>query len=92
MKKKLILIISFIVILGIIVGTTLAWIRWNSTNTNVTFNIEGATITYNGGADISNVMLIPVSSKEKDDINYKLLYICNLKYEVHNCCAIKFRI
>ena len=68
MKKKTIII--GLLLITITLGITYAWWRWqSSTNTNVTFTIEGATITYNGGPDISNIVLIPVSSKEVGETN-----------------------
>ena len=68
MKKKLIILLTFLI--TITLGITYAWWRWqSSTNTNVSFTIEGATITYNGGPDINNIVLIPVSSKEVGETN-----------------------
>ena len=64
MKKK-ILIIGLLLI-TITLGITYAWWRWNSsTNTDVTFTIDGVTVTYEAGNDISGIKLIPVSTKEK---------------------------
>ena len=49
-------------------GITYAWWSWtNTNNTNVSFTIEGATITYNAGNNITGANLIPVSSKEKGE-------------------------
>ena len=63
-KKKIIIIVSLLIVL--VIGVTYAWWNWqSSTNTNVTFNVEGATVTYSAGANISGIKLIPVSSKEK---------------------------
>ena len=65
-KSKITIILTLLVVLSI--GISFAWFMWNSsTNTNVSFTIEGATITYNGGDDITNIKLIPVSSKEKGE-------------------------
>ena len=64
MKKKFIIIT--ILLITITLGVTYAWWRWNSTNnTNVTFTIDGITVTYEAGNDISGIKLIPVSTKEK---------------------------
>ena len=64
--NKISIILTLLVVLSI--GISFAWFRWqSSTNTNVSFTIEGATITYNGGDDITNIKLIPVSSKEKGE-------------------------
>ena len=65
MKKKTLII--GLLLLVITLGITYAWWNWTSSNTNVTFTIEGATITYNAGNNISGIKLIPVSSKEKGE-------------------------
>ena len=73
MRKKYIII--GILLITITLGITYAWWRWNSSNnTDVTFTIEGATITYNGGPDISGIKLIPVSSKEKGVTDNTAIY------------------
>ena len=65
MNKKKIIIIG-ILLITLTLGITYAWWNWNSSNnTNVTFTIDGATVTYNAGNNISGIKLIPVSSKEK---------------------------
>ena len=64
MSKKIIIgiIISIIIALGI----TYAWWSWNSTiNTDVSLVVDGINITYEDGDDITDIKLIPVSSKEK---------------------------
>ena len=64
MKKKIIIIVSLLIVL--VIGITYAWWNWqSSTNTNVTFNAEVASVTYSAGNNISGIKLIPVSSKEK---------------------------
>ena len=62
MSKKIIIgiIISIIIALGI----TYAWWSWNSTtNTDVSLVVDGINITYEDGDDITDIKLIPVSSK-----------------------------
>ena len=64
MKKKFIII--GILLITITLGITYAWWRWNSSsNTDVTFTIDGVTVTYEAGNDITGIKLIPVSTKEK---------------------------
>ena len=63
MKKRIIIIISLLIVLSL--GTTYAWFSWNSSNNNVSFTIEGVNIIYNGGNDITGIKLIPVTTKEK---------------------------
>ena len=64
MRKKIVII--GILLMLFVFGVTYAWWSWNSsTNTDVTFNVEGASITYSAGNNISGIKLIPVSSKEK---------------------------
>ena len=67
MKKRTILIILTIAFL-IILGITYAWFSWQSSNrSNVTITAGEITVTYNGGPDITDIVLIPVSSKEKGE-------------------------
>ncbi|UKI26616.1 MAG: hypothetical protein L6V91_07570 [Bacilli bacterium] len=73
MEKKS-FIIGIILLLVIMVGSTYAFYKWNSSdNMDVDVKIEGATVTFNGGDDITGT-LIPVSKKEegiKKDIKVK---------------------
>ena len=73
MEKKS-FIIGIILLLVIMVGSTYAFYKWNSSdNMDVDVKIEGATVTFNGGDDIIGT-LIPVSKKEegiKKDIKVK---------------------
>ena len=63
MKSKKIAIISLIVIIWIL-ASTYALFEWTSSNnTNVSFDINGMTITYNGGDNISGVKLLPVTNR-----------------------------
>ena len=61
MKKKLILLI--LLLLTISVGVTYAIFKWTSTNSDVTFNVEGCYVTYNGGSNISGASFGPALSK-----------------------------
>ena len=65
MKKKLILLI--LLLLTISVGVTYAIFKWTSTNSDITFNIEGCYVTYDAGSDITGASLGPALSK--DDTN-----------------------
>jgi len=64
-RKTRYIIIVLCLIIGIILGTTTAWYTWtSSTNTDVTFNIGGLTITYSAGDNITGQNLRPTMSKE----------------------------
>ena len=63
MKNKLLILIP--ILLVIVIGITFAWWTWTSTNTDVTFTVEGITVTYQAGENITGIKLIPVSTKEK---------------------------
>ena len=68
MKNKYVILGSVLVICAIVVGSTLAWFTWNTTNeqnTNVIVTVGGATISYEDGEDITNNNLIPTSTKEQ---------------------------
>ena len=65
MKKKLILLI--LLLLTISVGVTYAIFKWTSSNTDVTFNVEGCYITYDAGSNISGASFGPALTK--DDTN-----------------------
>ena len=65
MKKKLILLI--LLLLTISVGVTYAIFKWTSSNSDITFNIEGCYVTYDAGGDITGASLGPALSK--DDTN-----------------------
>ena len=74
MKNNKGLIIGIIGLVILMIGGTYAYYRWNSTsNINVSVKISGNTVTFNGGINITGV-LIPTSSKEegiKKDITVK---------------------
>ena len=65
MKKKLILLI--LLLLTISVGVTYAIFKWTSSNSDVTFNVEGCYITYDAGSNISGASFGPALTK--DDTN-----------------------
>ena len=62
MKKKLILLI--LLLLTISVGVTYAIFKWTSTNSDVTFNVEGCYVTYDAGSNISGASFGPALSKD----------------------------
>ena len=64
MNKKI--IIGIVITLFLAIGLTYAWWTWNSTtNTDVSLTIDGININYEAGSDITNIKLLPVTSKEK---------------------------
>ena len=73
MEKKS-FIIGLVLLLVIMIGSTYAFYKWNSSNNmDVDVKIEGAVVTFDGGDDITGT-LIPVSKKEegiKKDIKVK---------------------
>ena len=74
MKNNKGLIIGIIGLIIVMIGGTYAYYKWNSTsNINISVGIEGSTVTFNGGSNVTGV-LIPTSSKEegiKKDITVK---------------------
>ena len=67
-KKKYVIVGSALVICAIVIGSTLAWFTWstsNEQNTNVVVTVGGAMISYEDGDDITNNNLIPTSTKEQ---------------------------
>ena len=62
MKKKLILLI--LLLLTISVGVTYAIFKWTSTNSDITFNVEGCYITYDAGSNISGASFGPALTKD----------------------------
>ena len=63
-KKTKYLIIGICAAFALVLGTTLAWYTWTSTNTDVTLTIGGVTVNYVAGDDITGRNLRPVSTKE----------------------------
>ena len=74
MKNNKGLIIGIIWLIIVMIGGTYAYYRWSSSdNININISIEGSTVTFDGGTNITGV-LIPTSSKEegiKKDITVK---------------------
>ena len=65
MKNNKGLIIGTIGLIIVMIGGTYAYYKWNSTsNINISVGIEGSTVTFNGGSNVTGV-LIPTSSKEE---------------------------
>ena len=65
MKNNTGLIIGIIGLIVVMIGGTYAYYRWSSSdNININISIEGSTVTFNGGTNITGV-LIPTSSKEE---------------------------
>ena len=67
-NNKLLILVFLIIIVGL--GITYAWFSWRSDNnsrTSVTITTGEAEMTYEAGPDITNIKLIPVSSKEKGE-------------------------
>ena len=65
MKNNKGLIIGMIGLIILMIGGTYAYYKWSSTsNINISVGIEGSTVTFNGGSNITGV-LIPTSSKEE---------------------------
>ena len=65
MKNNRELIIGIIGLIIVMIGGTYAYYRWSSSdNININISIEGSTVTFNGGTNITGV-LIPTSSKEE---------------------------
>ena len=67
-------IFGVIALLLLMIGGTYAYYKWSSTeNINVNVKIEGGSVTFNGGSNITGV-LIPTATKEggiKKDITVK---------------------
>ena len=67
-NKRVYLIIGVITITMLVMGVTTAWFTWNSTtNTDVTFNVEGLDITYTGDENVLNKKLYPTASMTNTD-------------------------
>ena len=62
MKKKLIPLI--LLLLTISMGVTYAIFKWTSSNSDVTFEVEGCYITYDAGSNISGASFGPALSKD----------------------------
>ncbi len=68
MNKKNIIGGSLLILFAIVIGSTLAWWTWSTSNneqTNIVVTVGGASISYEDGENINNNNLIPTSTKEK---------------------------
>ena len=68
MNKKHIIVGIILVLMAIALGSSLAWWTWSTNNeqiTKVNLDVEGVTISYEDGENITNNNLIPTSTKEK---------------------------
>ena len=64
MKDNKKIIIGIIGVIILLIGGTYAYYRWSSTeNINVSINVEGSTVTFVGGDNVTGV-LAPTSSKD----------------------------
>ena len=66
-RKNIIILLILILLLILGIGVTYAIFKWTSSNSDVTFNIEGCYVTYDAGGDITGASLGPALSK--DDTN-----------------------
>ena len=64
-KKRYFMIVGVFCIISSLIGGTLAWYTWQSSNnTTVSFTVEGVDVIFDAGADITSSKLRPVSTKE----------------------------
>ena len=84
-NKRVYLIIGVITITMLIMGVTTAWFTWNSTtNTDVTFNVEGLNITYTGDANVLNKKLYPTMYMDnKDNIIHKFSLVTTSNIDIY---------
>ena len=66
-RKNIIILLILILLLTLGIGVTYAIFKWTSSNSDITFNIEGCYVTYDAGSDITGASLGPALSK--DDTN-----------------------
>ena len=66
-RKNIIILLILILLLTLGIGVTYAIFKWTSSNSDITFNIEGCYVTYDDGGDITGASLGPALSK--DDTN-----------------------
>lgn len=65
-NKKIKLIIGIVVLMLLTFGATYAFYEWVSNdNTNITFDVDGLKVRYEGGANITGVSLVPTDTKEE---------------------------
>ena len=63
MKNSKVVIISLIVLAWLASVTFALYVWTNTNNTNVSFDINGMSVTYDGGANITGVKLLPVTNR-----------------------------
>ena len=66
-RKNIIILLILILLLTLGIGITYAIFKWTSSNSNVTFNVEGCYVTYDAGGDITGASLGPALSKDDTD-------------------------
>ena len=66
-RKNIIILLILILLLTLGIGITYAIFKWTSSNSDVTFNVEGCYITYDAGGDITGASLGPALSKDDTD-------------------------
>ncbi len=66
-RKNIIILLILILLLTLGISVTYAIFKWTSSNSDITFNIEGCYVTYDDGGDITGASLGPALSK--DDTN-----------------------
>ena len=84
-NKKVYLIIGSICTIILALGVTTAWFTWNSTtNTDVSFNVEGLDITYTGDANVLNKTLYPTMyMTNTDNIIHKFSLVTTSNIDIY---------
>ena len=62
-RKNIIILLILILLLTLGIGVTYAIFKWTSSNSDITFNIEGCYVTYDAGSDITGASLGPALSR-----------------------------
>ena len=63
-RKNIIILLILILLLTLGIGITYAIFKWTSSNSDITFNIEGCYVTYQNGGDITGASLGPALTKD----------------------------
>ena len=63
-RKNIIILLILILLLTLGIGVTYAIFKWTSSNSDITFNIEGCYVTYQNGGDITGASLGPAITKD----------------------------
>ncbi len=66
-RKNIIILLILILLLTLGIGVTYAIFKWTSSNSDVTFNVEGCYITYDAGGAVTGASLGPALSKDDTD-------------------------